>query len=106
LFFPGFLREVPPEWLAEYPRYLKALAHRLERLGGQIGRDRAQVAELEALREQYQARAGDTPVWRQPEPLVSYRFLLEEYRVSLFAQQLGTRMPVSAKRLRQQWEAC
>ncbi|AJD47982.1 ATP-dependent helicase HrpA [Isoalcanivorax pacificus W11-5] len=106
LFFPGFLCQVPPAWLAEYPRYLKALAHRLERLGGQIGRDRAQVAELEALWAPYQARAGDTPVWRQPEPLLTYRFLLEEYRVSLFAQQLGTRMPVSAKRLRQQWEAC
>ena len=64
------------------------------------------MAELEALWAQYQTRAGNTPLWRQPEPLLTYRFLLEEYRVSLFAQQLGTRMPVSAKRLRQQWEAC
>ncbi|MCK0536126.1 ATP-dependent RNA helicase HrpA [Alcanivorax quisquiliarum] len=106
LMFPGFPLQVPARWLAEYPRYFKALAHRLEKLGGQIGRDRALVAELEALWEQYQTRAGEQPLWQQPEPLQLYRWMLEEYRVSLFAQQLGTRMPVSAKRLRQQWELC
>ncbi|WP_111656854.1 ATP-dependent RNA helicase HrpA [Isoalcanivorax indicus] len=106
LFYPGFLLEVPETWLAEYPRYVKALIHRLDRLGGQIGKDRAQVAELEALMAQLATRAGARPAWQWPEPLQQYRWMLEEYRVSLFAQQLGTRMPVSAKRLRQQWETC
>jgi ATP-dependent helicase HrpA len=106
LFSEDFLLAVPDEWLAEYPRYLAALGQRLEKLAGQTGKDRAASAELEAYREQYQRRAGDTPIWRQPEPLRRFRWMLEEYRVSVFAQPLGTRMPVSAKRLNRQWEAC
>lgn len=106
LFYPGFLLAVPETWLLEYPRYVKALLHRLDRLGGQIGKDRALVAELEALTAQLNTRAGDRPLWQWPEALQQYRWMLEEYRVSLFAQQLGTRLPVSAKRLRKQWEAC
>ena len=106
LFHPGFLLDVPGEWLQRYPRYLEAIDQRLERLGGRIGQDRAAVAELEGFREQYQRRAGDRPLWQQPEPLVTFRFMLEEYRVSLFAQQLGTKVSVSPKRLRKQWELC
>ncbi|MDF1629470.1 MAG: ATP-dependent RNA helicase HrpA [Alcanivoracaceae bacterium] len=102
----GFLRQTPAPWLDELPRYLKAIRLRIDKLGGQIGKDRATVAELDALWQQYQARAAGRPLWQQPEPLVRYRFMLEEYRVSLFAQQLGTRMPVSDKRLREQWQLC
>ena len=97
---------MPAQWLAEYPRYIRALAHRLDRLGGQLGRDRTMVAELDMLQAQLSTRSGDKPLWQWPEPLAHYRWMLEEYRVSLFAQQLGTQLPVSAKRLRQQWEAC
>jgi ATP-dependent helicase HrpA len=106
LFYPGFLLEVPGDWLARYPVYLKAIDERLERMGGRIGQDRAAVAELEAFREQYRQRAGDRPLWQQPEPLVTFRWMLEEYRVSVFAQQLGTKVSVSPKRLRKQWEQC
>jgi ATP-dependent helicase HrpA len=102
----GFLRQTPAPWLDELPRYLKAIRLRIDKLGGQIGKDRATVAELDALWQQYQARAAGRPLWQQPEPLVRYRFMLEEYRVSVFAQQLGTRMPVSDKRLREQWQLC
>ncbi len=106
LVFPEFPLRVPAEWLQQYPRYFSAIEHRLERLGGHLGEDRARVAELEELWEQYCRRAGDRPLQTQPEPLQRYRWMLEEYRVSLFAQHLGTRMPVSAKRLRKQWEEC
>ncbi|WP_133493183.1 ATP-dependent RNA helicase HrpA [Alcanivorax sp. 24] len=106
LFETDFLLSVPGEWLSEYPRYLSAIEQRLDKMGGQLGRDRAQVAELEAFWEKYSRRAGETPRWRLPEPLALFRWMLEEYRVSLFAQTLGTRMPVSAKRLNRQWEAC
>ena len=102
----GFLRQTPAPWLDELPRYLKGIRLRIDKLGGQIGKDRATVAELDALWQQYQARAAGRPLWQQPEPLVRYRFMLEEYRVSVFAQQLGTRMPVSDKRLREQWQLC
>ena len=106
LFSDDFLLTVPKEWLDQYPRYLAAVEQRLEKLGGQIGRDRAVVAELEEFRERYHRRAKDTPPWRQSEALRLYRWMMEEYRVSLFAQPLGTRVPVSAKRLNRQWEAC
>lgn len=97
---------MPADWLAEYPRYLNAIAQRIDKLGGQISRDRAQTLELAPLTEQWQRRAQGKPLWQWPAALLEYRYLLEEYRVSLFAQQLGTRQPVSAKRLRQHWEQC
>ena len=106
LFMPGWLQQVPVEWLSEYPRYLRAIQLRLDKIGGQISRDRAQALELAPLWEQLQRRAGDKPLHQWPAPLLQYRYLLEEYRVSLFAQQLGTKTPVSEKRLRQQWEQC
>ncbi|ASK34056.1 ATP-dependent RNA helicase HrpA [Alloalcanivorax mobilis] len=106
LFDEDFLLTTPAAWLREYPRYLAALTQRLEKLPGQIGRDRTVSAELEEYWQQYLRRAGDAPPWRQSEPLTLFRWMLEEYRVSLFAQTLGTRMPVSAKRLNRQWEAC
>lgn len=106
LFRDDWLLDVPADWLREYPRYLDAIGQRLERLGGRLGQDRAHTVELEHLYAQLYQRAGDRPLWQWPEPLLQYRFMLEEYRVSLFAQQLGTRLPVSAKRLRQQWENC
>ena len=106
LFCDDFLLQVPWEWLLEYPRYLTAIQHRLDKLGGQIGKDRTLTAELEAFAKQYATRASGLPLWQQPEPLQAYFWMLQEYRVSLFAQQLGTRVPVSAKRLNKQWEAC
>ncbi|MEY1662119.1 ATP-dependent RNA helicase HrpA [Isoalcanivorax beigongshangi] len=106
LFPPTVLRDTPAQALAEYPRYLHAISLRLDKLGGQLNKDRAWAQELEGLWEQYQLRAGDRPLWQQSPALAEYRWLLEEYRVSLFAQQLGTRVPVSPKRLRQHWETC
>ncbi|EKF73004.1 ATP-dependent helicase HrpA [Alcanivorax hongdengensis A-11-3] len=106
LFCENFLQDVPAEWLAEYPRFLQAVEHRLDKLGGQIGKDRTHTAELQAYHKQYQTRAAGRPLWQQSEPLQTFRWMLEEYRVSLFAQQLGTRLPVSAKRLNKQWELC
>jgi ATP-dependent helicase HrpA len=106
LFTVNWLYQVPGQWLSEYPRYLKAIAQRLDKIGGQISRDRAQALALQPLYLQLARRAGGKPIWQWPTPLLQYRYLLEEYRVSLFAQQLGTRFPVSEKRLRQQWELC
>ncbi len=106
LFCEDFLLQVPWGWLQEYPRYLSAIGHRLDKLGGQIGKDRTLTAELEAYQKQYTTRAGGVPLWQQPEPLQTFFWMLQEYRVSLFAQQLGTQVPVSSKRLNKQWEAC
>jgi len=99
LIYPGFIRQTPNEWLKQLPRYLMAIEKRLEKLPSQLVRERLWTA---ALREQYQNRVNGQ---LQPNPLLEeYRWLLEEYRVSLFAQTLGTRQPVSAKRLDKLWQ--
>lgn len=105
LFFKGFVREVPAEWLMQYPRYLQAIEQRLDKLPGQVQRDRVWTEELQGLMDRYQARAlKHQQEGRHDEGLVTWRWLVEEYRVSLFAQQLGTRVPVSAKRLSKMWQ--
>lgn len=105
LFPPDFLLATTWRQLQSYPRYLRAIQWRLERLAsGNVARDRQWFAEIDArwaafreLAAQYQ-REGI-----HDAGLVHYRWLLEEFRVSLFAQQLGTLTPVSGKRLDQLW---
>lgn len=104
LLVPGFQRDTPWQWLSQYPRYMKALLTRVERLSGQYAKDQAHTALLQELGE---------PLWQavQERPglmllsgeALQYRWMLEELRVSLFAQSLGTRQAVSAKRLQEQW---
>jgi ATP-dependent helicase HrpA len=104
LVYPGFVRETPGEWLKELPRYLKAIEQRLDKIGGQLQRDRVWSGELAGYWEQYQARLGKHRKEGKRDPqLIQYRWMLEEYRVSLFAQQLGTKLAVSDKRLSKQW---
>lgn len=104
LVYPGFVRETPGEWLKEIPRYLKAIEQRLDKVASQVQRDRVWTGELSAAWEQYQARAAKhCQEGKRDAELVLYRWMLEEYRVSLFAQQLGTKMAVSDKRLAKQW---
>lgn len=104
LVYPGFVRETPAQWLKELPRYLKAIEMRLEKLPGQVQKDRVWSAELAGLWAQYQARAAKHAQEGKRDPqLELYRWWLEEYRVSLFGQQLGTKVPISDKRLSKQW---
>ena len=105
LVFKGFVRQVPPQWLSQYPRYLAAIAQRLEKLPGQVQRDRVWTDELQTYWQRYLGLHQRFQVeGRQDERLQDWRWMLEEYRVSLFAQQLGTRMPVSVKRLNKLWQ--
>lgn len=104
LVYPGFVRETPGIWLKELPRYLKAVELRLEKLGSQVQKDRVWSGELSGLWAQYKARADKhAQEGKRDEQLVLYRWWIEEYRVSLFAQQLGTKVPISDKRLAKQW---
>jgi ATP-dependent helicase HrpA len=104
LVYPGFVRETPAQWLKELPRYLKAVELRFEKLGSQVQKDRVWSTELAGLWNQYQARASKHAQEGKRDPqLELYRWWLEEYRVSLFAQQLGTKAPISDKRLNKQW---
>ncbi len=99
-----FLYRTPWSRTSHYPRYMRALLTRLERLAAQPGKDRGHtdsLAELEApLREAL--NQGPNALELNPE-LAEYRWMLEELRVSFFAQSLGTSQPVSAKRLAEQW---
>lgn len=105
LVYKGFVRDVPGEWLKQYPRYFAALEQRLEKLPGQVQRDRVWTDELQQFWLQYKARSEKyRQEGRATDALEAWRWLLEEYRVSLFAQQLGTRTPVSAKRLNKLWQ--
>ena len=106
LLLPGFLRDTPADWLAQLPRYLKALCTRIERLPGQYPKDQSHTAQLQGLAAPLWAAADSHPglFLLSPEAL-QYRWLLEEFRVSLFAQNLGTRQAVSAKRLQEHWQA-
>ncbi len=105
LVYPGFLVATPTEWLACFGRYFEAASVRYEKMKREMGKEREFLHTIEPLWERYaskrdeQARQGI----RDPE-LTIYRWMLEEFRVSFFAQQLGTAMPVSVKRLDRQWE--
>ncbi|MBD8475227.1 ATP-dependent RNA helicase HrpA [Pseudomonas sp. CFBP 8770] len=106
LVYPGFVRDTPAAWLKEMPRLLRAVELRLEKLPSQVQKDRVWSGELSGLWSQYQARLNKHGQEGKRDPqLAAYRWLLEEYRVSLFAQQLGTKVPVSDKRLSKQWSA-
>ncbi|WNC08783.1 ATP-dependent RNA helicase HrpA [Pseudomonas coleopterorum] len=106
LVYPGFVRDTPAAWLKEMPRLLKAVELRLEKLPSQVQKDRVWSGELANLWSQYQTRLNKHSQEGKRDPqLEVYRWLLEEYRVSLFAQQLGTKVPVSDKRLSKQWSA-
>lgn len=96
---PDFLVVTPDAQLPSLPRYLQAQIDRLERLQGNVERDRARIAELEAWTERLEALEALAPT-PDHDWVEDCRWALEEYRVSIHAQHLGTRFPVSAKRLR------
>ncbi len=106
LWCESFQRDTPVEWLAQYPRYMKALQQRLERLAGQYPKDQKYTGILATLTQPLLETLGKRPgLLLLSEEACTYRWMLEEFRVSLFAQNLGTRRAVSQKRLDEQWQA-
>jgi ATP-dependent helicase HrpA len=105
LFSVNTLSTLTTETVRQYPRYIKALQVRLEKLAAQVSKDRQYIAEIETLvSPSKQALVEDQPLSFQLEAVLwDYCWLVEEYRVSLFAQQLKTRVPVSHKRLQKRW---
>jgi ATP-dependent helicase HrpA len=100
LVHPGFVAEAGAAALREYPRYLRAMAMRVERLGEQ-SRDRELMDRVGVLQDAWQHRVDALPQGRPPgADLRRVRWMLEEYRVSLWAQSLGTAQPVSDARIR------
>ncbi|HVY80283.1 MAG TPA: ATP-dependent RNA helicase HrpA [Steroidobacteraceae bacterium] len=101
---PDFVRSTPQRWLAQLPRYLRALRRRVERLQDNVARDAQLMTQTApfatALRALASQSSGPGP---RPE-LEQFRWMLEEYRVSLYAQELKTLVRVSDKRLAEQLE--
>jgi len=100
-----FIAATPWDRLQHLPRYLKAITLRLDKLRADPARDARQLAELRPLetqwlREDLRVRRSGTT---DPQ-LEQFRWLLEELRVQLFAQELKTPVPVSAKRLAKLWQ--
>jgi ATP-dependent helicase HrpA len=104
LFGVDFAGSIPWIWLPQFPRYLAAIRVRIERAASNIERDRAAAEEIRLHESRFAAeRNRASPPYPIHAGLSEYRWLIEELRVSLFAQQLGTRLPVSSKRLDKLW---
>jgi ATP-dependent helicase HrpA len=103
---PGFIADSGYEQLAHLPRYLRALGYRLDKMTDDPYRDQANMARIQQLEQEYEAALARVPRGRRPGPdLRQARWMLEELRVSLFAQQMGTAYPISEKRVRKALEA-
>jgi ATP-dependent helicase HrpA len=101
----NFIADTPFERLQHYPRYLKAVAVRLDKLKANPSRDAAAMAEYGPLWNNWERRAIQLAKLGTVDPQVEqFRWLLEELRVGLYAQELRTPVPVSVKRLQKQWE--
>lgn len=97
-----FIADTDYAQLAHFPRYLKAISVRLDKLRVDPARDAKLMAEwAQAAAPWQRALKGRSSDAR----LTEYRWMLEELRVSLFAQELRTPMPISVKRLQKVWEA-
>jgi ATP-dependent helicase HrpA len=106
LFAPGFLIKTPWTWLIHFPRYARGIALRLQKLtSGGAARDQQMLPQviprwqrgIERLKQHLDRQIYD------PE-LETYRWMSEEFRVAVFAQELGTSVSASEKKLDKQWE--
>jgi ATP-dependent helicase HrpA len=101
-----FIVATPFERLQHFPRYLKAAILRIDKLRADPGRDERQARELARLAKPFEReRAARAKGGVHDLQLEEFRWMLEELRVALFAQELKTPVPVSVKRLQKAWES-
>ncbi|HCL85231.1 MAG TPA: ATP-dependent helicase, partial [Comamonadaceae bacterium] len=98
----SFLATAPWPQLQHYPRYLKAIVSRLDKLRADPARDAVRLKELQPLEQRYTRLLAERK-GQQDARMQEYRWMLEELRVSFFAQELRTPYPVSTKRLDKVW---
>jgi ATP-dependent helicase HrpA len=99
LVYSGFVAAAGAVHLAEMPRYLQAIERRLERLPGNPGRDRVGLLAIGQVEEEYADLRREVEGEVDGEALNEIRWMIEELRVNVFAQALGTAYPVSDKRI-------
>ena len=102
----GFPSHVPLAQIAHFPRYLKGAALRLERARNSPSSDREKEARFAPYWRRYVDAVTQAGGRYDPATLAEYRWLVEEYRISVFAQELRTAVSVSPKRLDAKWAAC
>ncbi|MFY1632687.1 ATP-dependent RNA helicase HrpA [Solwaraspora sp. WMMB335] len=100
LVYPGFVTATGHARLADLPRYLAAIERRLEKLPQNPRRDRDQQARIDTVRREYQQMLdGLPPARHNTDAARQIRWMIEELRVNVFAQALGTPYPVSEQRI-------
>ncbi len=101
MFPKHFIKQTPFVWLKRYPAYLKAIDIRLEKLPRQLAKDKQARLEIESVQKAYDSKLATKDIsLRSPQdPLISFRWKIEELRISSFAQELKTIEPVSKARL-------
>ena len=108
LIYNGFLAQTPLLWLKRIPRYIKGMELRLEKAQQDYRRDALNQGQIISLWDAFWKKISscknnrDLLILTKPQ-LLEYRWLLEEFRISLFAQELKTIQAVSAKRLDKKW---
>ena len=102
----GFATRTPWAQWPRLPIYLKAMTLRLEKYSGNPARDAAREADIQELEQMWQEKTDGLMKQGQPvsDDLAAFKWMIEELRVSLFAQELKTPYPVSVKRLLKEWE--
>jgi len=112
LIYQGFIAQTPLVWLKRLPRYFKGMSVRLEKAKSDYRRDGLNQAQIKPLWEKYEKQYAllqnekmmPDKLYFAELPLEEFRWLIEELRISLFAQELKTSRPVSVKRLEKKWQ--
>jgi ATP-dependent helicase HrpA len=103
LFYPGFIRQTSLFHLLQYPRYLDALLKRIDKMRGQVGRDRQMTQQVQRYWKPLCTMLEKQPISSWTPAQQSARWLLEEWRIAQFAQPMKTLMPASEKRIEEAW---
>ncbi|HFC8240425.1 TPA: DUF3418 domain-containing protein [Neisseria meningitidis] len=106
LLAPSFATRTPWAQWPRLPIYLKAMTLRLEKYSSNPARDAAREADIQELEQMWQEKTDSLVKQGLPisDGLAGFKWMIEELRVSLFAQELKTPYPVSVKRLMKEWE--
>ena len=100
LIYPGFVQKSGYDRLPDLQRYLQAVDKRIDKLAQDVNRDRAAMLRVEQVQQAYQQLLAKQPKSKPiSDEVAEIRYMIEELRVSLFAQQLGTKYQVSDKRI-------
>ena len=100
LIYPGFVQKSGYDRLPDLQRYLQAVDKRIDKLAQDVNRDRATMLRVEQVQQAYQQLLAKLPKSKPiSDEVAEIRYMIEELRVSLFAQQLGTKYQVSDKRV-------